>query len=240
MSLFPKSLSGRSLYLTKAEKKLKQSFKIITGFSPNNLALYKRAMRHSSVSKYNEHGIKDSYERLEYLGDAVLGMMVAEYLFSQFPFEEEGFLTEIRSKIVNRESLNALGQKIGLREMVKFNLSTKAHPSMYGDCMEALIGAVYLDQGFKRCKKFVILRLLKPHFDVKELVSTITNYKSKLLEWAQKTNQNLRFEIIKEEDKKFTSQVFIENDPKAKGVGYSKKKAEQEAARKTYELLNLG
>ena len=239
MSSFPKKLSGKLLNSFKPEKKLRQSFRLITGQTPINLALYKQAMRHSSVAEYNERGIKDSYERLEYLGDAILGMIVAEYLFSQYPFEEEGFLTEIRAKIVNRESLNKLAQKIGLKELVRFNQGSRAHRSVYGDCMEALIGAVYLDHGFHACRTFVINRLIKPHYDFEELISTITNYKSKLLEWSQKENKDLRFEIIDEEDRKFTAQVFIDENPLAKGFGFSKKKAEQDAARKTYEQLNI-
>lgn len=240
MSSLPKRISGKLLNSLKPNKKLRQSFRLITGYPPINLALYRQAMRHSSVAKTNDRGIKDSYERLEYLGDAILGMIVAEYLFSQYPFEEEGFLTEIRAKIVNRESLNRLAQKIGLRELVQYNQASRAHRSVFGDCMEALIGAVYLDHGFKACQSFVIKRLIKPHYDFKELVSTITNYKSRLLEWSQKENKDLRFEIIDEEDRKFTAQIFLNDQPMAKGFGFSKKKAEQDAAQKTYEQLKLG
>lgn len=196
-------------------------------------------MRHSSVASINEQGIKNSYERLEYLGDAILGMIIAEYLYMTYPFKEEGFLTEIRAKIVNRESLNKLGQKIGLKELVQYNQNSRAHRSVYGDCMEALIGAVYLDHGFEYSKKFVIKKLVKPHYDLEELVSRITNYKSRLLEWSQKENKELRFEIIDEEDRKFTAQVFINDQAMSKGFGFSKKKAEQDAAHKTYEQLNL-
>jgi len=236
---FRKRLSGTLLQPFRSEKKLRHSFKIITGISPVNISLYKQAMRHSSVATMNNKGIKDSYERLEYLGDAILGMLVAEYLFAQYPFEEEGFLTVIRSKIVNRESLSGLARKIGLKELVQFNQGTRSHKSVYGDCMEALIGAVYLDHGFHVCRKFVIEKLIKPHYDLEELISTTTNYKSKLLEWSQKSNRDLRFEIVNEEDRKFTAQVFLNDEPKAKGFGFSKKKAEQDAARKTVEELNL-
>lgn len=239
MSSFPKRLSGRLLQTFKSEKKLRQSFRLITGRNPINLALYKQAMRHSSVASVNEQGIKNSYERLEYLGDAILGMIVAEYLYMTYPFKEEGFLTEIRAKIVNRESLNRLGQKIGLRELVQYNQNSRAHRSVYGDCMEALIGAVYLDHGFEYSKRFVIKKLIKPHYDLGELISKITNYKSRLLEWSQKESKDLRFEIIDEEDRKFTAQVFINDQAMSKGFGFSKKKAEQDAAQKTYEQLNL-
>lgn len=194
---------------------------------------------HSSVAETNNQGIKESYERLEYLGDAVLGMIVAEYLYSKYPFKEEGFLTEIRSKIVSRESLNELAQKIGLKELVQYNNRNRTSKSVYGDAMEALVGAVYLDHGFKFCKRFIIERLIRPHYDLKELTTTIINFKSKLLEWSQKENVALRFDIVDEEDRKFTAQVFLNDQPKDKGYGFSKKKAEQDAARKTYVQLNL-
>ncbi len=239
MGLFPESLTTKILIAFLPEKKLRQSFHIITGFTPINLAIYKQAMRHSSVASVNSKGIKDSYERLEYLGDAILGMIVSEHLFSQFPFEEEGFLTEVRAKIVNRESLNKLAQKVGLGEMLQYNQISPTCRSVFGDCIEALVGAVYLDHGFKACRAFVLKKLLKPHFDINELIATITNYKSKLLEWSQKTNKSLQFKIIDKEDEKFTAQVFLEEKAMAKGFGFSKKKAEQDAARKTVELLKL-
>lgn len=222
-----------------SEKKLRNSFKIITGLPPVNLALYKQAMRHSSVATVNTKGIKDSYERLEYLGDAILGMVVAEYLFHQYPFKEEGFLTVIRSKIVNREALSGLAQKIGLKQLVQYNQGLRSHQSVFGDCMEALIGAVYLDYGFNPCKKFIMQKLIKPHYDLNELISTTTNFKSKLLEWSQKENKELKFEILSETDRRFTAQVLIDNISMEKGYGFSKKKAEQDAARKTFQSLKL-
>lgn len=239
MSSVPKRISGRLISSFKSGNKVRQSFRNITGRSPINLALYEQAMRHSSVAATNQRGIKESYERLEYLGDAILGMIVAEYLYAQYPFKEEGFLTEIRSKIVNRESLNNLAKKIGLQELAQYNNKSRSYKSIFGDCMEALIGAVYLDHGFKFCKKFVIQKLIKPHYDFNELISTITNFKSRLLEWSQKENLELRFDTIDETDRKFTAQVFLDDEPKAKGFGFSKKKAEQDAARKTCEMLGL-
>jgi ribonuclease-3 len=239
VSSLPKRISGGLINSFKNSRKIRQSFKLITGRAPINLSLYKQAMRHSSVAETNDYGIKESYERLEYLGDAILGMIVAEYLFAQFPFREEGFLTEIRAKIVNRESLNRLGQKIGLTELVELSSNTRAHKSVYGDCLEALIGAVYLDHGFRFCKSFVLNRLVKNHYDFEELINTTTNYKSKLLEWSQKENKELRFETINSEDRKFTAQVFVDDKPQAKGFGLSKKKAEQDAAYKTIVHLNL-
>ncbi|RED96648.1 ribonuclease III [Marinoscillum furvescens] len=245
-SVFRKSHGYLRYLFSSEEKDLYKKFKIITGRRPNNIKLYERATRHVSAAEINEKGLKDSYERLEYLGDAILGMIVAEMLYKRFPFKEEGFLTELRSKIVNRESLNNLSKKIGLKGLVKYHKHGGAgisHKSVYGDSLEALIGALYLDQGFRYSKKFIQHRLIGPHFDFEELAKTTTNYKSKIIEWAQKENKAIRFEIIQSNedarDKQFISQVFIDDEALEKGFGFSKKKAEQDAAQKSLEQLNL-
>ncbi len=237
MFSFPKKLSDRLLNTFKSKKKLRQSFRLITGFSPINLDLYKQAMSPSGVSYSNKQGITNSYERLEYLGDAILGMIVAEYLYLKYPFKEEGFLTEIRARIVNRESLNSLGQKIGLKDLLQKN--SKIPPSIYGNCIEALIGAIYLDRGFHYCRNYVIKKLINYHYNLEHIISESTNFKSCLLEWSQKKKENIRFSIIDKEDKVYTAQVFLNDEPMEKGYGLSKKKAEQEAAKKTYEQLKL-
>ena len=200
-------------------------------------------MRHSSRASVNHHGLKESNERLEYLGDAILGMIVAEFLFSKFPFKEEGFLTEVRSKIVNREMLNQVSRKIGLHDLIDFNSqgNTLTPKSIYGDSLEALVGAVYLDKGYRFTKQFIINKLLYNHYDIDELIHTISNYKSKIIEWSQKENKDLQFEIINTEDlrrnKQFTAQVLINGIPYETGHGPSKKKAEQDAARRTLEKI---
>ncbi len=233
-------------YLLSSDKELYHNFKIITGKRPLNLSLYKLAMRHTSAAIVNKKGIKESYERLEYLGDSILGMLVAEMLYKRFPFKDEGFLTETRSKIVNRESLNQLSKKIGLQNLVKYNKhrgTTVSHKSVYGDCLEALIGAIYLDRGFRFCKEYVVHRLIKPHFDLEELTNTTINHKSKIIEWAQKEDKILKFEIIENNEearnKQFIAQIFINDEPMEKGFGFSKKKAEQDAAQKTLDGLNI-
>lgn len=223
---------------SKSDKKLKRAFKIITGKAPVNCNLYKQAMSHVSAAEVTVHGTRESYERLEYLGDAILGMVVAEYLYLKYPFEEEGFLTEIRSKIVNRESINELAKKIGLKELVIYSKGARTSRTIYGDCLEALIGAIYLDHGFNFTKKFIIRKLINQHFNMKEVIATTTNFKSKLLEWSQKENINLRFKIISESERKFCAQVFLNDEPCDTGYGFSKKKAEQDAARKVYESLS--
>ena len=224
------------------DKELMYSIRNITGYMPGNLVLYKTALRHSSAAKDN---IIDSYERLEFLGDSVLGSVVAELLFKKYPFKSEGFLTEIRARIVNREEMNKLGYKIGLDRIVTFHSykSHYAHKSLYGDALEALIGAVFLDKGFKQCKKFIIKKLINPNFDLKEIVSVNKNFKSILIEWAQKTNKDIKFVLINEisgkNHKEFTSEVLIENEPVSQGNGLSKKKAEQAAAENACQKLSI-
>ena len=199
-------------------------------------------MSHSSLGMSNGKGKMESNERLEYLGDSILGMVVAEFLFTRYPYKDEGFLTEVRSKIVNRETMNKLSIKIGLRHLIQYHQSNYASSikSIYGDTLEALIGAIYLDRGFKICKIFIIKKLLIPHFNFDELVNTTTNYKSKIIEWSQKSNKRITFKLLKNEGKtngQFTVQVFINEEALEIGYGFSKKKAEQDAARRTYDVL---
>lgn len=231
----------------KKDQKLVSALKQIVGGKPSNLNLYKLALKHTSASSESASvGYRESNERLEYLGDAILGAVIADYLFKKFPYKEEGFLTDIRSRIVNRESLNSLSKKIGLNKLIEFDGSRKTaltHKSMYGDALEALVGAIYLDKGFKYCRKFIIKRLISPHFDLDKIILTNTNFKSIIIEWAQRESKNLRFEIIEEKGdvhhKEFIAQIVIDEKPFASGSGYSKKKAEQAAAEKTCEILQL-
>lgn len=227
------------------ERKFISAISQITGQTPYNIDLYKLAVSHTSAARENIAGVKHSNERLEYLGDAVLGAIVAEYLFKKFPYKDEGFLTEIRSRIVNRESLNNVSKKIGLNQLVEFSggRSTNSHKSLYGDALEALVGAVYLDKGFKPCKKFVLQKIIKPHFDIEEIVNLNSNFKSILIEWAQKDNKAIKFVIINEigstHQKEFTAQVLINEEAISTGKGYSKKKAEQAAAEKACQELGI-
>ena len=230
----------------KKEKELVAYIKTLTGQEPQNLSVYFLAFKHSSLNKEKKDLINHSNERLEFLGDAVLGAIIAEYLFKKFPFRDEGFLTEIRSRIVNGESLGELAKKIGLNKFIEFNSKGKtifSHKSMYGDAMEALVGAVYLDRGFKFCRKFVLERLIEPNVDIEEILKTDVNYKSKLIIYGQAQNKLVRFEIVEEHDhkhhKEFTAQTLVDNEPVSIGRGSSKKKAEQDAARKACEVLKI-
>ncbi|MEJ1237710.1 ribonuclease III [Chryseolinea sp. T2] len=229
---------------TNKDKILVAAIQNIAGFTPSNLELYRLATMHSSIAKENGRGYKESNERLEYLGDAILGAAVADFLFKKFPFKPEGFLTEIRSRIVNREALNLLARKIGVANIVQFD-QKNAHLQqvILGNTLEAIVGAIYLDKGYIRTKKFVIDKLINPNYDVDDLVNSDTNFKSKVIEWAQREGKDVKFEIVNvkkaRNHKEFTAQVLVDNEAKGTGYGNSKKKAEQDAALKTCEMLNL-
>lgn len=236
----------KSLFRKKSseEQQTRTYLKSIIGYHPRNYNLFRLASIHHSAAKINSRGVKESNERLEYLGDAILGSIIAEYLFKKYPYKEEGFLTEIRSRIVNRESLNQLGQKLGLREIIILDKNIHApNKSVYGDTLEALIGAVYLDRGFGYCREFVIGRLVEPYFNIDEIISTGQNAKSKIIEWAQKENKNVRFNTVDLKDvkfgKEFTVEITLDNAVASTGYGRTKKKAEQDAAKKAIEGLNL-
>jgi len=226
------------------DRKIITAIQTIAGFAPQNLELYRLATLHSSIAKENGQGFKESNERLEYLGDAILGAAVADFLFKKFPYKNEGFLTEIRSRIVNRESLNLLARKIGIGSIVQFDQKNiQLQQVILGNTLEAIVGAVYLDKGYIQCKKFVITKLITPNFDVDELVNSNSNFKSKLIEWSQRESKEIRFEIVSVQKgklhKEFTAQVFVNNEAAGTGYGNSKKKAEQDAAFKTCEKLNI-
>lgn len=243
----PNLFNKAVLFFSKASEQdayLYNSIYNITNIKPGNIQLYRLAVSHTSVAKENE-GIKYSNERLEYLGDAILGAIVAEFLFKKFPYKDEGFLTEIRSRIVNRESLNDLGKIIGLNKIVEYAGAKQGritYKSLYGDALEALVGAIYLDKGFNQCKIF-IFKVLLPNFNLEDLVNNHKNFKSILIEYAQRESKLIKFVIISEHGynhvKQFTSQVEINDLPICSGTGYSKKKSEQAAAEKACELLKI-
>lgn len=226
------------------DKKLISAIQTIAGFKPVNLELYRLATRHSSVAKENGLGFKENNERLEYLGDAILGAAVADFLFKKFPYKNEGFLTEMRSRIVNRESLNLLARRIGIGTIVQFDQKNiQLQQVILGNTLEAIVGAVYLDKGYLRTAKFVINKLIVPNYDLDELANTHTNFKSRLIEWSQREGKEARFEITSIQKgrvhKEFTAQVIVDNEVAGTGYGNNKKKAEQDAAYKACEQLNV-
>jgi ribonuclease-3 len=220
-------------------KQFQDAIYAITTFRPNNLSLYKLALQHSSV-KEQEH----SNERLEFLGDAVLSLVVAEYLFKKYPLQEEGFLTEIRARIVNRASLSELASKIGIDLLLMYDARSVRQDTVkfvYGNALEAFIGAVYLDHGYKACAQFIIDRLLQVHVDLDTLVLTDHNYKSKVIAWAQKNRKNLQFVLVSEKrvksGREFVVQLLLEGDVCGEGLGKTKKQAEQMAAQEALQKV---
>jgi ribonuclease-3 len=238
------NLLRRSGSTSRKEKdKLIAAIKTIAGFTPSNVALYQLATIHSSRAKEKD-GFRESNERLEYLGDAILGAAVADYLFKKYPFKNEGFLTEIRSRIVNRESLNALARRIGIGNIVQFDSkNTQLQQVILGNTLEAIVGAIYLDKGYLRCKKFVIDKLIQPNFDLEVVIQSNANHKSRIIEWAQRNSKEIRFEILSvkkaRNGREFSARVFIGEQPFGLGYGFTKKKAEQDAAQKTCDMLEM-
>jgi ribonuclease-3 len=233
------------LYLSPHRKYVK-TLKNLLGFVPGNLSLYRLAFRHKSVAQAVKKGVKNSNERLEFLGDAVLGSVVAEVLFKMYPYEDEGFLTELRSKMVNRNNLNQLGRKLGLDGLIQYDnrmVNSTRQGSLLGDAFEALVGAVYLDKGYDFTKGFLINRIIKSHIDIHTLEQTETNFKSKLIEWCQRHGKDVLFELAQNQDgessKLFTVQVNIDGDIMGLGKEFSKKNAEKLAAEKACEALGI-
>jgi ribonuclease-3 len=217
--------------------------KKILGFRPGNLRLYEIAFIHRSASFTLPDGKKVNNERLEYLGDAVLDAILSDYLFEKFPDANEGFLTKIRSRIVNRDILNQLAVSMGINKILISNVSS-SHPTknLYGDAFEALIGSVFLDKGFKKTKKVFLKNVLNKYLDLNVIVSTDTDYKSLVFEWVQKNKSNLIFTYNEEYDfnlKKsvFSTILFIDKEELGAGHGSSKKEAEQEAASMAWKRL---
>lgn len=225
-----------------SEKCLYRYIRNIFGFYPGNISLYKLAFRHKSVAKENINGLRLSNERLEYLGDAVLNSVIADFLFKKFPYKDEGFLTEMRSKIVNRTQLNQISRKLGLDIFIESESGNiNLCKSITGDTMEAFIGALYLDKGYRITKKLFINRIINVHYDIDELEKREDNFKSKLIEWAQKNRKKLEFKVINEINlgfnKQYEIEVVIDNDPISKSRDFSIKGAEQIAAEKAFKMI---
>jgi len=224
---------------SKENKKLIEAINFILGYRTRKPELYKLALLHKSIKS------DESNERLEFLGDAILGLIVAKYLFKLFPFKDEGFLTKIRSKIVSRDSLNEVGRKMGLKKLINVKkIKSKSFDSIHGDALEAIIGACYLEKGFDFCEKRVIKNILVPYFDLEKLTTQTHNFKSKILEWAQKEKNKIDF-IVEKTSKssrlsEFKSILKINGKNVSIGYGRSKKNAEKDASRVACEKLQLG
>jgi len=224
------------------DKEFLQKMKCLTGFYPRNAELYKLAFRNKSGISHDNSEVCGNNERLEYLGDAILGSIIAEFLFKRFPYKDEGFLTEMRSKIVSRQHLNKLALKLGLNEFIVDDRDTMSK-SVYGNAFEALVGAIYLDRGYKVAAGFMVSRILEHHVDLGKLEITEFNFKGKLIDWGQKERKEVIFELAEEisygPGKKYRIAIKIEGDNKGEAVGFSKKGAEQKAAERALDTMGL-
>ncbi|MGY6649361.1 ribonuclease III [Wenyingzhuangia sp. IMCC45574] len=213
--------------------------KRITGFIPKELSHYKSAFTHPSMQLKNSEGRPVNYERLEYLGDAMLGSIIAAYLYDQVPDANEGYLTQMRSKIVSREHLNELGKDLDLIEFLNANIAKgKMSNNIHGNLFEALIGAIYLDRGYAYCVKFINKKVIKPYVDIAKLEGKITSYKGVLIEWSQKNKRTIKFEVYEDSGnqkiKHFSVRLFIDGKVVSKGRATSKKRAEEMASKRAY------
>jgi ribonuclease-3 len=214
----------------------------ILGFLPRKIGLYELAFIHKSASLSDSKGNPLNYERLEYLGDAVLGVIIAEFLYLQFPARNEGFLTKMRSKIVNGDHLSLLTQQMGLSKLLDSRIQNEqANRHILGDAFEALIGAIYLDKGYRSTRRFVLRKVVRKHIDLVALERNETNFKSQLIEWAQKNRKEITFytDIEPYDPTLFISFVGIGDTLFGSGTGVSKKEAEQNAALETLKELQV-
>lgn len=208
----------------------------ILGFYPRDIRIYEQALLHKSSAVRSEMGRLLNNERLEFLGDAILDAIVGDIVYKRFEGKREGFLTNTRSKIVQRETLNKLAVEIGLDKLIKYSTRSSSHNSyMYGNAFEAFIGAIYLDQGYERCKRFMEEKIFKNYIDLDKMSRKEVNFKSKLIEWSQKSKVEVSFELIEQfldEDYNpmFHTEIRIEGISAGKGTGYSKKESQQNAA----------
>lgn len=225
------------------EKELYKSFYRIFGFFPRNLEPYKQALVHKSIGRRNEKGRPINNERLEFLGDAVLDAVVGDIVFSHFKGKREGFLTNTRSKIVQRETLNRLAQEMGINQLILSNGHNSTHNNyMGGNAFEALVGAVYLDRGYNACMKFMRKRILKELINLDKVAYKEVNFKSRLIEWTQKNRVKIEFiEVSEVKEKggspKFSFKVRLEEIDGELGSGYSKKESQQIASKLTLQRL---
>ena len=228
--------------ISPSDQALHSYLKNLLGYSPRDLALFKRALRHKSAAVLVQEGDRESNERLEYLGDAVLGSVIANYLYLRFPDKDEGFLTKLRSKIVGRAHLNDLAIKMGLDAFIDSNLEDgEKSSSINGNAFEALIGSVFIDRGYNFTDRFILEVLIPKYIDIEKITVLETDFKSKLIEWTQKQKKSIRFQVTETSedkgDKLYRATVMISQEPTGEGEGPSKKKAEQKAARQAWHKL---
>ena len=233
-----KTVSGKEKEQYKALRKL-------LGFTPNDISLYTLAMTHRSASPLLPDGNRNpaNNERLEFLGDAVLETIVSNYLFRELPGVTEGELTQIRSRIVNRMMLDEISKRMGIdRYLVKSDNNNKTQKHVVGNALEALIGAIYLDRGYEFTNRFVLEAILCRYVDIKDIMNTETDFKSRLIEWCQKSKRSIKFSTVQDNESTtqvpyFKSRIIIDGIELGHGKGNSKKEAEQKASWAVSQIL---
>ena len=214
----------------------------ILGFKPRKLGVYKKAFLHRSANKRDKKGNPLNYERLEFLGDAMLGTIISKYLYTEVPAGDEGYLTKMRSKIVSRKHLNELGKDLNLIEHFESKIP-KAHfgDNIHGNVFEALVGAIYLDRGYTYCEKFIRERVIVPYVDIEKLEGKVISYKSLVIEWCQKKKNSFDYEVYEDTGndpvKHFAVKLFINGKIMSKARATSKKKAEEKASKRAFYAL---
>jgi ribonuclease III len=234
-------------YFMSPDKDLARKLRAIIGFTPTRLSLFKLAFYHKSANANlpdnKAGGILRNNERLEYLGDAVLGTIVAEYLFKKYPLNDEGFLTKMRSKIVKRESLNKISEDMGLDVILAEYNQTRLSQAMLGNALEALVGAIYLESGYVETRRFVVGKILRKYLDIHELETYDDNYKSQLLEWSQKKGKTISYKVIAkykfEKRDRFKIAVYLDEEKIATADDFNKKSAEQIASERAIKALGI-
>lgn len=235
MNFIRKMVKSRS----QEDQELYNELKKVLSFSPRNLNKYKKAFTHRSVQILDSKGNPINYERLEFLGDSILGSVIAAYLYKKVPTGSEGYLTQMRSKIVSREHLNELGKDLNLIRFVKSNIDqANVGDNIHGNIFEALVGAIYLDKGYNTCQKFIFENVIIPYVDIEKLEGKITSYKGLIIEWCQKQKKKYKFDTYEdsgnESIKHFSVKISIDGEQVAKGRATSKKKAEEQASKRVY------
>ena len=224
---------------SKSEDEFANEIRKLLNFSFKDISHYERAFTHRSLKLEDENGKPFNYERLEFLGDAMLGSVIASYLYNKSPNGSEGYLTQMRSKIVSRDHLNELGKDLNLFRYVRSNISEdNTGDNIYGNIFEALVGAIYLDRGYQYCSKFIHEKVIIPYVDIDKLEGKITSYKGLIIEWCQKQKKRYDFDVYEdtgnESIKHFSVKISIDGELVAKGRSTSKKKAEEQAAKRVY------
>ncbi|MCL2132523.1 MAG: ribonuclease III [Lentimicrobiaceae bacterium] len=231
--------------LNRKKNPFKEYIKNVLKYTPKDMVVYEQALLHRSVSGNGLNGVKTNNERLEYLGDAVLSAIIADFLYKKYPFADEGFLTSLRSRIVSRSHLGKLAHKMGLDAYIKKNdQNSSLSRSISGDAFEAFVGAIFLDKGYLFARKIIVNLILDVYVDLNTIEKEDTNYKGRLLTWSQKRKRQAEYKVVKEvkerhAQKQYVVHLFVDGEFVSEGCSFNIKSAQQQAAMYACERLNI-